>query len=93
MANFVLSYDLNGSFPTHKEMDAHLAKLGTARARLLETVWYVSFSGNAAQLRDYVKQIIGPEDLLLVVEATNAAWTKLLVDNQWLIERWTKAAA
>lgn len=41
MANYIVSYDLNGSTPTHKQMDAHIAKkAGWTRGRVLETVWY-----------------------------------------------------
>lgn len=82
-SNFIVTYDLNGPRPSHAEMDRHLAALGPSslRGRVLETVWYVAYPGNAVQLRDYIRRILGPEDLLLVVEATNAAWTKLLVDD------------
>lgn len=83
MANFILTYDLNGPRPSHKEMDKHLEALGPTflRGRVLETVWYVAGPTNAPALRDYVNQILGKEDLLLVVEATCAAWTKLLINE------------
>lgn len=92
MANFVITYDLNGPKPSHKEMDDHLRKLTANRGRILETVWWVDYPGTAAQLRDQVKTILGREDLLLVIEATSAAWTKLLVDNEAFLEAWRKAA-
>lgn len=83
MANFIVTYDLNGPHPTHKQMDEHLSALGPAslRGRVLETVWYVSYPGTCTQLRDYVSRILGSEDLLLVVETDRAAWTKLLVNS------------
>ncbi|RWM37916.1 hypothetical protein [Mesorhizobium sp.] len=81
MANYVITYDLNGPRPSHKEMDDHLRKLVANRGRVLETVWWVEYPGTAAQLRDQVKTILGKEDLLLVIEAKSAAWTKLLVDG------------
>ncbi|BCG75051.1 hypothetical protein MesoLj113a_62090 [Mesorhizobium sp. 113-1-2] len=92
MANFVVTYDLNGPRPSHKEMDDHLRKLVANRGRILETVWWVEYPGTAAQLRDQVKTILGNEDLLLVIEARSAAWTKLLVDEKSLIEAWKRAA-
>lgn len=92
MANFVLTYDLNGPRPSHKEMDDHLARLVAKRARVLETVWWVDYPGTAAELRDRVKTILGREDLLLVIECKSAAWTKLLVDGNALIDAWNKAA-
>ena len=83
MPNFIITYDLNGPRPTHKEMDDHLNALGPAyvRGRLLETVWYLTGPGDFAQVREYVRRILGKEDLLLVIEAKNIAWTKLLVDE------------
>ncbi len=81
MANFIVTYDLNGPNPSHKQMDDHLAKLTAKRGRVLETVWWVDYPGTAVALRDQVKTILGREDLLLVIEAKSAAWTKLLVDS------------
>lgn len=81
MANFIITYDLNGPRPSHKEMDQFLEKLVAKRGRVAETVWWVDYSGTAAQLRDRVKTILGSEDILLVIEAKSAAWTKLLVDG------------
>lgn len=92
MANFILTYDLNGPVPSHKEMDDHLSLLTAKRGRVLETVWWVSYPGTAAQLRDQVKTILGNEDLLLVIEAKSAAWTKLLVRNDSLLAAWNEAA-
>lgn len=88
MANYIVTYDLNGPRPSHQEMDEHLEKIGTAHARILETVWYVAYSGSASQLCDQVKSILGSEDLLLVVEGKAAAWTSLLVDSNALVTAW-----
>lgn len=88
MSNFIVSYDLNGQKPSHKEMDDHLAKIGVTRGRILETVWYVKYSGTAVQLREYVRTILGKEDLLIVAQANSAAWTKLLVSDQSLKTAW-----
>lgn len=96
MANYIVSYDLNGPHPSHKQMDDHLEKLGVARARILELVWYIGYSGTKKQLLDHIKSILGKEDLLIVVEANSATWTKLLVNDRSLIEAWSansKAAA
>lgn len=92
MANFVITYDLNGPNPSHKEMDKFLEALTANRGRILETVWWVDYPGTAAQLRDRVKTILGAEDLLLVIEAKSAAWTKLLVEGNSLVAAWKSAA-
>jgi hypothetical protein len=90
MANYIVSYDLNGPRPTHAEMDRHLEQLGAPYARILETVWYVGYDGTASGLLDYAKSILGSEDLLLVVEAKEAAWTSLLVDTASLQAAWNQ---
>lgn len=92
MANFIITYDLNGPRPSHKEMDDHLRKLTANRGRVLETVWWVDYPGTAAELRDRVKTILGREDLLLVIEAKSAAWTSILLDGQSLATAWNNAA-
>ena len=92
MANFIVSYDLNGPHPSHKEMDDHLARVTANRGRVLETVWWVDYAGTAAQLRDRLKTILGREDLLLVIEAKSAAWTNLLVNAAELKSAWERAA-
>lgn len=92
MANYIITYDLNGPDPSHHEMDQFLEKLTVNRGRVLETVWWVDYAGTAAQLRDRVKTILGDEDLLLVIEAKSAAWTKLLVRGDSLKEAWNATA-
>jgi hypothetical protein len=73
-------------------MDDHLAKLTANRGRILETVWWVDYPGTAAELRDQVRTILGPEDLLLVIEGKSAAWTKTLLDSAAFIQAWQRAA-
>jgi len=92
MANYIVTYDLNGPRPSHKEMDDFLEKLTAKRGRVLETVWWVDYQGTAAQLRDRLRTIVGPEDLLMVIEAKSAAWTKILVDSDSLVEAWRLAS-
>lgn len=36
MANYIVSYDLNGSRPTHAEMDKHMGEAGWAHVRFAE---------------------------------------------------------
>ncbi len=97
MANFIVSYDLNGSLPTHQQMDHHIRSLGPAFVcdRVLETVWYLGGPTHTVPLRNYLRQILRPEDRLLVVEARNAAWQNLLVPDaavKYEIERQPLAA-
>lgn len=88
MANFFVSYDLNGAWPSHKDVDEHLYKLPGEKARLLETVWYVAFPGTAEQLRQYMDMLLSANDQVLVVEAVEAAWRNILVEDQALKDAW-----
>ena len=92
MANMMVTYDLNGPNPSHKQMDDLIPKLAVTYARVLETVWWLDYPGTAAALRDRLKTILGSEDLLLVVECKSAAWTHLLVDDQSFKDAFSKAA-
>ncbi|MDW3222033.1 MAG: hypothetical protein R8G34_03985 [Paracoccaceae bacterium] len=92
MANMLVTYDLNGPHPSHKEMDDLIPKLAVTYGRVLETVWWVDYPGTAAQLRDRLKTILGSEDLLLLVECKSAAWTKTLLDSKSFKDAFNKAA-
>ena len=89
MANHILSYDLNGARPSHKEVDDLLAGLGATRGRVLETVWYVGYEGSAVQLYDAVNPLLSENDRLIVVEAQSAAWRNLLIRDDSLQQAWT----
>lgn len=92
MANFIVTYDLNGPNPSHKQVDELLAEVGATRARVLETVWWVDYSGTPKQLRDHLKTILQSEDGLLVCKCSSAAWQSLLVDGKSLASAWKHAA-
>lgn len=88
MANYVVSYDLNGPNPSHQQVDHVLEQLGAVRARVLETVWYVGWAGSRSDLYEAVNSLLSANDQLIVLEAVDATFRNLLVDNQALIEAW-----
>jgi hypothetical protein len=92
MANFIISYDLNGSRPSHHEVDDFLSRLAPKRARVLETVWWIEYYGTSVTLRDQLMTILRSEDSLLVCECTSAAWHNLLVNSSSLKTAWERAA-
>jgi hypothetical protein len=93
MANYILSYDLNGAWPTHREIDAHIRASGaTVAARVLETVWYVKSSATIDQLSAYMMQKLSDNDSLLVVEAARSRLQNLLVDGDAFVRAWNQAA-
>jgi len=88
MANFIVTYDLNGPKPSHKQVDDLLETVGAVRGRILETVWYVGWSGSPGQLLDLLKPLFSSNDLLFVAEVSEAAWTKVLLEDQSLLASW-----
>lgn len=90
MANYIISYDLNGRTPTHAQMDAHLNSGGYTRARILETVWYVKAPHDLNTVFSYINRILSDNDRLLVVQAMNAQVRNLLVDLDSLRKAWNE---
>ncbi|MGF7172107.1 hypothetical protein FHS91_003812 [Sphingobium xanthum] len=88
MANYFVSYDLNGSTPTHEQMDKHMATAGWARGRVLETVWYVGTPMNLDAVFDHVNSILSNNDQLLVIDARNASFRNLLITDESLQQAW-----
>lgn len=90
MANYVVSYDLNGSTPTHKQMDDHIAKkAGWTRGRVLETVWYIGTTDAKEEVYKHFNAILSANDRLLVVVAADAIWRNLLISDDSLKAAWS----
>lgn len=81
MSSFLITYDLNGPSPSHKQMDDLIPKIAVTYGRILETVWWVDYSGTAAQLRDRLMSTLRKEDSLMVCECNSAAWHNLLIND------------
>ncbi len=88
MANYFISYDLNGQTPTHREFDEHLEKLGKCVYRVLETVWYVHTSQTRDQVYAHANSILSPNDRLLVIVASDCTWRNLLVPSEHIQKCW-----
>jgi len=88
MAQFILTYDLNGPFPAHDEVDRFIETLCPGARRILETVWLVPFAGGAVELREWFNGILRPEDRLLVARTDKLAFQNLLVDTHALEAAW-----
>ncbi|WP_168798042.1 hypothetical protein [Pacificoceanicola onchidii] len=86
MASYLISYDLNGPVPSHKQMDDLIRKISARAGRVLETVWWVEFHGSAAQLRDRLLSTLRSEDRLFVCACKEAAWFNTLLNNVALKE-------
>jgi hypothetical protein len=89
MANYIVSYDLNGAYPTHKQIDEHMAKSGWTRGRILETVWYVATDRSASDIFKYVNAILSSNDRLIVAKADSASFRNLLINNDSLKNAWS----
>lgn len=86
MPHYIVSYDLNGYLPSHSAVDAHIEAIAPVSGRILETVWYLQYAGNAEQLRQAVDRVLGPEDRLAVVLIQRMAWRNLLVSDAGLTD-------
>ena len=90
--NYIVSYDLNGSVPTHAAMDKHIAAFSTMYGRILETVWYVQTSLPLEATYNYLNRILSENDRIIVVEANDAYVRNLLIQTPSLQQAWAKAA-
>lgn len=90
MANYIFSYDLNGTHPTHAEMDKHIKESGWATGRILETVWYVGANETSATVTEYLTSILSDNDRYIVVTASSMEFDKLLVTEDSLLKAWLK---
>lgn len=88
MANYIVSYDLNGPVPTHAQMDKHMENAGWARGRILETVWYVGAAMTQQQVFAHINSILTNNDRLIVVAASDATFRNLLVTDAALQKAW-----
>jgi len=92
MANYFVTYDLNGSTPSHKRVDEVLERLGATRGRVLETVWYVGYYGSASSLFEAVNAIFSNNDQLLVIDARDIVWRNLLITDESIQQSWAANA-
>ena len=76
MANYIVMCDLTGPYPSPRQMEDHLSRLGRVHGRIIAAVWWVEYPGTAEQLCRRAKTILGDDDLLVVVEAKSAAWSR-----------------
>lgn len=86
MASYLISYDLNGPAPSHKEMDDLIPRISAKAGRILETVWWVDYPGTEVQLRNRLLTILRREDRLFVCACPRAAWYNLLVSSAALTQ-------
>jgi|GEM_PF-955960 len=88
MPNYFVSYDLNGIFPTHEEMDAHLINISKKAKRVLETVWHINSQKSLDEITDEILGIMSDDDSLLVIEARDIRWSNLLISDSEMRQAW-----
>jgi hypothetical protein len=76
----VVSYDLNRPGQNYPALFARLAQLGAQR--ILYSQWMLKSALTASQLCDDLVRHIDPNDMILVIDASNSpmAWNKLKVE-------------
>jgi hypothetical protein len=89
MANYIVSYDLNGPTPTHSQMDHHVERMGHwSRGRILETVWYIGTSDSLETVYSHFDAALSSNDGLMVVQASEAMFRGLLVTSESVEQEW-----
>lgn len=86
--NYIVSYDLNGAAPSHRQMDELFARIGASRGRILETVWFVKWAGTQSDLFNAINQLLSPNDRLVVVDARDMVFRNLLVSTPSVQQAW-----
>ena len=81
MPHYLITYDLNGPFPTHAQIDKVLKSLSAEYGRVLETVWYIRSSDTIEKVAAEVNALLSTNDQLLVVEISKMQWRNLKVSD------------
>jgi len=84
MSVYLVSYDLNGKTPSHKQMDEHMASLGWRAGRALETVWIVATPDSLETVYDKVTSILSGNDTVFVGHLQSAKFDNLLISESGL---------
>ncbi|ODS57246.1 MAG: hypothetical protein ABS40_06760 [Agrobacterium sp. SCN 61-19] len=90
MANFIFTYDLNGTLPSHKAMDDHIIGLGFPCGRILETVWYIKYPGTLESLTALFTSILSPNDRYVLVDANRMSFNNLLIKHADITQTWAR---
>lgn len=91
MANFIVAYKARTPL-SRERVAAHISLQAENCGQILPEAWWVHFNGKASELRNWVSRMLADDDLLIVAEAKNAAWTEILVDSDVLAYAWDRAA-
>lgn len=86
---FMISYHLRADDPTSREnLETAVKKLGNW-SRRMPTLWLVESRANAPQIRDFLKQHLGPQDALFVARISKNWAGRNLGDGfaEWMQRR------
>ena len=81
---YIVGYDL--CQPGRDYSSLYMALKGFPKwGKITESLWAVVSDSNTVQIRDYLMSYIDSNDRLFVIlSGKEAAWNRLLADNQWL---------
>lgn len=89
MSAFMITYDLYTPGQKYDCIEKAIKSVCPANWKMLRSVWLVTYSGTAVQLRDAVAKCLDNNDDLIVVRLSGeAAWQgpNLIKHNQWIKE-------
>jgi len=80
MALYLVSYDLDKPGQEYPPLLSRLRELGAQR--ILFSEWFLVNNATPAAIRDDLSRFLDANDRILVVELkNNAAWRRLMIDN------------
>ena len=83
MQCYIISYDLRNQ-KDYQSLYEVIKSYGTW-AHISESIWAVSTSSSAKQIRDHLSNVMDGDDRLFVVKSgVEAAWKNVICKDQWL---------
>lgn len=85
MNSFIISYDIvqDGDYNYSALID-RIKSYGTW-AHINKSCWAIKTDATAVNVRDFLLEVMGPTDRLLVVQSAHvAAWNNPMCNNDWL---------
>ncbi len=83
MANYMITYDLYGSFPTHPQVKAHVANAGFSEyARILEDGWFIGTPHSLAEVHEYMMGVFSDNDRVFVCEIKTSMIENLQLSSE-----------
>ena len=87
---YIISYDLCQPGRNYEQLYQALRSFPNW-GKMTESTWAIVSSKTCVEIRDFLCRYIDSNDRLVVISSgRSAAWTRLLANNEWLMENLKK---